>query len=152
MTFTHPDPVQSVRTVRSAHPAHPAHPVHPSGRGQWPPAGGSGRGRWRAGLAVAIVLLLPLPSLQADDGRRLAASCTACHGPDGQTVGDALPPLAGQPREALLASLRAFKAGERSATVMTQIVRGYSDEQLERIAAFFAAREPVAASGTGSGS
>jgi len=89
------------------------------------------------GALLAVALLLP-QGVRADDGARLAATCTACHGTDGHTLGDALPPLAGQPIEALLASLRAFKSGERSATVMTQIAKGYSDEQLERIAAFFA--------------
>ena len=73
-------------------------------------------------------------------GARLAATCTGCHGTDGRTVGDAIPPLAGQPKQALLASLMAFKAGERNATVMTQLAKGYSDADLERIAAFFAAQ------------
>ena len=96
-----------------------------------------GRGLFAATL-LAMTLLLAGEAPAADDGARLAATCTGCHGTDGHTVGDALPPLAGQPIEALLASLRAFKAGERSATVMTQIAKGYSDEQLERIAGFFA--------------
>src|SRR5512138_1397432 len=67
------------------------------------------------GALLAVALLLP-QGVRADDGARLAATCTACHGTDGHTLGDALPPLAGQPIEALLASLRAFKSGERSAT------------------------------------
>ncbi|SFV13612.1 c-type cytochrome [Pseudoduganella namucuonensis] len=75
-------------------------------------------------------------------GARLAANCAACHGTNGATLGNALPPLAGQPKETLLASLLAYKAGTRSATIMTQIAKGYTDEQLAQLAAFFAG-QPV---------
>ena len=81
-------------------------------------------------------------------GARLAATCTGCHGTDGRTVGEAIPALAGQPKEALLTSLKAFKSGERSATVMTQLAKGYSDSDLERIAAFFAAQKAIAPAGS----
>jgi cytochrome c553 len=35
--------------------------------------------------------------------------------------------------------MQAFKAGTRPATVMHQIAKGYSDEQIKAIAAWFAA-------------
>ena len=85
------------------------------------------------------------PQAGSDDGARLAATCTGCHGTDGKTVGDALPALAGQSKQALLASLMAFKSGERSATVMTQLAKGYNDTDLEKIASFFAAQKTSAA-------
>lgn len=74
-------------------------------------------------------------------GARLAANCVACHGTNGATQGSTLPALAGQPRQALADSLRAFKAGTRQATIMTQIARGYTDEQIEQLAAFFSAQQ-----------
>jgi cytochrome c553 len=40
----------------------------------------------------------------------------------------------------LLSSLKAFKSGERPATVMTQLAKGYTDEQLDRVAEFFSAQ------------
>ena len=73
-------------------------------------------------------------------GARLAASCTGCHGTNGATQGNALPPLGGQPREDLLTALKDFKSGKRQATVMTQLTKGYTDEQLETLAAYFAAQ------------
>ena len=85
-------------------------------------------------------------------GARLAATCTGCHGTDGRTVGDALPALAGQPKEALMANLMAFKSGARKATVMTQLAKGYSDADLERIAAFFAAQQATSPADTSAGS
>ena len=92
-------------------------------------------------LLLALLLTTGAVRAAPEDGARLAATCTGCHGTNGHTAGDALPGLAGQSKEALLASLAAFKSGERSATVMTQLAKGYSDEQLEQIASFFAAQK-----------
>jgi cytochrome subunit of sulfide dehydrogenase len=95
--------------------------------------------------AIALLLLAAsLPAAAAgpiSEGARLAATCTACHG-TASVQGNALPPLAGQSQEALLGSLRAFKAGTRPATIMTQLAKGYTDEQLALIAAWFAATPP----------
>ncbi|MEJ8838965.1 c-type cytochrome [Ramlibacter sp. AN1133] len=75
--------------------------------------------------------------------RTLAANCAQCHGTDGRTVpGSALPSIAGMPRDYLLTQLHAFKAGTRPSTIMQQLARGYTDEQLEQLAAFFAAQKP----------
>ena len=74
--------------------------------------------------------------------RALAASCAQCHGTDGHVVaGSGLPPLAGMPRDEMLAKLRAFQAGSVPATVMTQLARGFSEAQLRQLADFFAAQE-----------
>jgi sulfide dehydrogenase cytochrome subunit len=75
-----------------------------------------------------------------DAGRRLYATCAACHGTDGKPVaGSSLPPLAGQPREILASSMKAFREGSRPATIMHQIAKGYTSEQIELIAAYLAA-------------
>ena len=73
----------------------------------------------------------------------LAATCAACHGTDGRApAGSAMPSLAGRPAPWLVAQMQAFKSGERPATVMHQIARGYSEAQIAQIAAFFAAQRP----------
>ena len=73
--------------------------------------------------------------------RSLAATCANCHGTDGKAApGSAVPPLAGQPRDHLATQLKAFKAGTRQSTIMTQLAKGYTDAQLEQLAAYFAAR------------
>ncbi|WP_334189237.1 c-type cytochrome, partial [Noviherbaspirillum sp.] len=67
------------------------------------------------------------------------ATCAACHGTDGQPErGGSLPALAGQPKESLIASMRAFKTGAREATIMHQIAKGYTDEQIALIAGYLA--------------
>ena len=74
--------------------------------------------------------------------RTLAANCAQCHGTDGHAAsGSELPTLAGMPRESLLAQLNAFKAGTRPSTIMGQIAKGYSEPQLEQLAAWFAAQK-----------
>jgi cytochrome subunit of sulfide dehydrogenase len=74
-------------------------------------------------------------------GARLAGACANCHGTNGKTQGDALPSLAGQDRAVLLANLKEYKSGKRTATVMHQITKGYTDEQLEILAAYFATQK-----------
>ncbi len=72
----------------------------------------------------------------------LAASCAACHGTKGQAVaGSQVPSLAGLDKAYLLTQMQAFKAGSRPASVMQQISKGYSDSQIDSIAAYFAAQK-----------
>ncbi|SFF63922.1 Cytochrome c553 [Duganella sp. CF458] len=93
--------------------------------------------------ALMLALSAVPPAIAAEpipNGARLAATCTGCHGTNGATQGNALPPLAGQPQDQLLAALKDFKTGKRPATIMTQLAKGYTDDQLEMLAAYFAAQ------------
>ena len=100
--------------------------------------------RWRWHW-TGLVLLCAGAAVQAQPAgttpiRSLAATCAACHGTDGRAAeGQAMPGLAGQPRERIAAELRAFRQGSRPGTVMPQIAKGYSDPQIEALAAYFAA-------------
>ena len=96
--------------------------------------------------ALLAALALPAAALaqspEALQVRSLAAACATCHGTDGRAVpGSAVASLAGRPRDDLLAQLRAFREGSRPATVMPQIAKGYSDAQLQQLAAYFAAQK-----------
>lgn len=75
------------------------------------------------------------------DGRNWAASCTGCHGTNGRGDGG-MPQLAGLDKSLIVNAMNEFKAGTRAATVMHQHAKGYTDEQVERIAEFFAAQAP----------
>lgn len=72
--------------------------------------------------------------------RDTAATCAICHGPTGMAP-TGMPVLAGQSSETLLRSLRDFRDGKRPATIMHQIAKGYSDEQLQALATWFAAQK-----------
>lgn len=70
-----------------------------------------------------------------------AAGCAACHGTDGKGVGG-FPTLAGRDAQELLALLLKQRAGQADSTIMHQHARGFSEAELARIAAVFAARKP----------
>jgi cytochrome c553 len=73
--------------------------------------------------------------------RSLAATCANCHGTDGRAApGSTVPSVAGLPKEYLMRQLTAFRDGTQPATVMHQIAKGFSESQLEQIAAYFAAQ------------
>ena len=72
--------------------------------------------------------------------RALVASCAGCHGTDGRPVeGSTVPGLAGSPKATITTQMKAFKDGTRSATIMHQLSKGYTDEQIDRISTYFAA-------------
>lgn len=79
---------------------------------------------------------------QALQLRSLAATCATCHGTEGKAVaGAAMPPLAGLPKDHIVAQMQAFRDGKRPATVMHQLAKGYTNEQIDALAAYFASRK-----------
>jgi cytochrome subunit of sulfide dehydrogenase len=95
-------------------------------------------------LVFAATVLAALPAAAQDlQGRNLAASCAICHGTEGRggAKDGALNPLAGLPRDHIATQMRAFRDGKRPATVMQQIAKGYTDPQIDAIAAWFAAQK-----------
>ena len=93
-------------------------------------------------LIFAAAALAAAPVAGQDvQGRNLAAGCAICHGTDGRAVTKDVIPLAGLPRDHVATQMRAFRDGKRPATVMHQIAKGYSDQQIDAIAAWFAAQK-----------
>jgi sulfide dehydrogenase cytochrome subunit len=75
--------------------------------------------------------------------RSLAANCAACHGTSGKTQpGSSVPALAGRPKESLVIAMQEFKDGKRTATLMHQIAKGYSAEEIAALGDFFANQKP----------
>ena len=97
-----------------------------------------------AAWAASAVLSLAAPFAWAQDanlGRNLAATCASCHGTNGNSRGE-VKALAGVPADSIVAAFNGFKAGTLPATVMHQIAKGYTDEQIRLIAVFLAAQRP----------
>lgn len=98
------------------------------------------------GRAIAVVSLLfaassawcadVVQAAELQTVRVLAGNCANCHGTDGRSQAG-MPRLAGEPKEELLEQLRAFKAGKRPATLMHQLTKGYTDEELAQLADYF---------------
>ncbi len=100
--------------------------------------------RWMLAVGLFGVLGTAQAEVKADPNlaRNLAATCANCHGTDGRSVaGAGNEGLAGTDKDTLMQKLRDFRSGARPATIMHQISRGYTEAQLELIAAYFAARK-----------
>jgi cytochrome c553 len=63
-----------------------------------------------------------------------AASCSGCHA-RGRTLG-VIVPLAGRSADEIVAVMKAFRSGDRPATVMDRLAKGFTDEEMRAIAAF----------------
>lgn len=95
----------------------------------------------RIALACAAFLAVaPLAVHAQSPGAQLAAACAMCHGTAGHSVGG-YEPLAGMPQADLMRKMKEFQSGARPATIMHQISKGFTDAQLEQIAAYFAAQK-----------
>jgi cytochrome c553 len=99
------------------------------------------------GLSI-LCSLAPFASAVAQDssaGRNLAANCFTCHGTNGNSAGGVPPSLAGRDRAELFQTMKDFQSGSRPATIMHQQAKGYTDQQLQLIAAYFAGLKPAPA-------
>jgi cytochrome c553 len=67
-----------------------------------------------------------------------ASACFSCHGTDGYSQGG-MASLAGQAKTELIEKMNDYKTGKRVASIMHQISKGYTSEQIEKIAEYFAA-------------
>lgn len=91
---------------------------------------------------VAALALLPLGAAAQEStvARSLAATCTNCHGPQGHSVTRSVESLAGRPKSEIVEAMQAFKSGAKPATVMHQLAKGYTAQQIDMIAGYFAAQ------------
>ncbi len=94
-----------------------------------------------AGIAAFAASPAQAASKEYIAGQRLAATCANCHGTNGVAAGGGFLPLAGMPGSLIFANMKAFQAGTRPATIMHQIAKGYTDEQIQLMAAFYAAQK-----------
>ena len=92
-------------------------------------------------IVFAAALAATFHAHSQDNARNLAAACAICHGTDGKAVTKDVVPLAGLPREHIASQMRAFRDGQRPATVMHQIAKGYNDAQIDAMAVWFASQK-----------
>lgn len=74
--------------------------------------------------------------VQVQHTRVLAASCAACHGTNGNSVGGT-PVLAGLQPQHFSSQMQAFKSGQRASTVMHRHARGLTDQEIFELAEYF---------------
>ena len=75
------------------------------------------------------------------DGTMLSDTCAGCHGTDGASVGPSLPSLSGMSAIYLTDQMNAYKSGDTVGTIMNRIAKGYSEDEIDAIANYFAAQK-----------
>ncbi|WP_245319388.1 c-type cytochrome [Mesorhizobium temperatum] len=95
----------------------------------------------RGGRSLAPVLLAALMASAPAwaDAAPGATACTGCHGP--AALGSAIPSLDGHAADEIVTRMHAFRSGERNATVMDRIARGFTEEETRAIAEWLAKPE-----------
>ena len=88
-------------------------------------------------MVLAALGLAATPAL-AGPTEDLARTCNGCHGLNGVSVGPSMPSIAGLSETYLKNVLLQWKTGERYSATMGRHVKGYSDEELSALAAYYA--------------
>ncbi|WP_299020362.1 c-type cytochrome [uncultured Tepidimonas sp.] len=91
-------------------------------------------------LVASALGAATLAHAQVDQVKVWAAACANCHGTDGRAE-PGMEALAGKNADDMTKTLLDFKAGRKPATIMHQISKGYTDDELRAIAAYFAAQK-----------
>jgi cytochrome c553 len=86
---------------------------------------------------MAVLLMTLAGAASAAEAPPGASSCSGCHAASA-SVQTPVPPLAGRPTDNSVAALRGFRTGTRPATVMDRIAKGFTDDELAAIAAWYA--------------
>ncbi|HEX8374498.1 MAG TPA: c-type cytochrome [Geminicoccaceae bacterium] len=95
----------------------------------------TGRSVRVAVLALAYVVAAGTASAAASPPPG-AAACSGCHRPAGD--GGVVPAIQGRPAAEIVTGMQAYRANERSPTVMNRIAKGFSDDEVQAIAAWLA--------------
>ena len=94
-------------------------------------------------FVILTALLFASSSVMAGDveaGKAKAALCAACHGATGVSMNPLWPNLAGQKEQYLAKQIKAFRDGTRTDMMMAPMVAGLTDDDIDNLAAFFAAQ------------
>lgn len=89
-------------------------------------------------LAAALTGLTSTAAVAQTNIEGLARTCNACHGVAGASAGLSMPSIGGLPREYLRRVMKQWKYGERSAITMNRVVQGFSDDEIDALATYFA--------------
>ncbi len=98
---------------------------------------------FHACLMASLMALSWTANAQAPDPlqvRSWAAGCANCHGTNGQAQ-PGMVSLAGVSQDDIVRKMQDYKTGRLPATLMHQLSKGYSDEQIQAIAGYFAAQK-----------
>ena len=90
-----------------------------------------------AAIGITSIAAGAVASAEAPAG---AVSCSGCH-PASARVTSPVPRLAGLDRAMIARAMHDFRSGQRPATVMDRIAKGFTDDEIQALAAWFAAQK-----------
>lgn len=90
-----------------------------------------------AGLTAGI-LGMWIPSHAVESAKVIAATCFGCHGPNGKTVNKNGYSIVGKPAAVIEKTLLQYKEDKLKGTVMNIIAKGYTDEEIKKVAEYLA--------------
>lgn len=94
--------------------------------------------KWRGWvLATSALAMSALTQAAPPSAAMLSNACAGCHGTHGGSSGPSMPSLASQSKPAIVEAMKKFKSGERPATVMGRLAKGYSDADFDAMGEFF---------------
>ena len=89
-------------------------------------------------LAAAVGLVsIAAAAVAAAEPPPGAVACTGCQ-PASSRVSGPVPRLAGQDQAAIVRAMQEFRSGVRTGTVMDRIAKGFTDAEIQAIAAWYA--------------
>jgi cytochrome subunit of sulfide dehydrogenase len=89
--------------------------------------------------AAAVLLSITAATAGSLEPPVGAAACSGCH-PASSAAETSVSALAGRDAQEIVTQMRAFRSGQRGATVMDRIARGYSETEIEAIADWYQAQ------------
>jgi len=91
----------------------------------------------RVGLCMIAMMAASLSALAGSpEPPPGASSCSGCHA--ARRADTAVPPLVGRPAADIIAQMQAFKSGQKPATVMDRIAKGFTDAEIQDLANWYA--------------
>ena len=91
-------------------------------------------------VAFWVLILAPGMAAAAAAPPPGASSCTGCHAEARQPQETAFQSIRGRPAGEIADAMRAYAAGGRPATVMDRIAKGFSEDEIQAIAAWISAQ------------
>jgi sulfide dehydrogenase cytochrome subunit len=95
---------------------------------------------WTLTLLLVTASVSQAQAVDHSQARSWAAGCANCHGTNGQAQ-PGMVSLAGVSQDDIVRKMQDYKTGRLPATLMHQLSKGYSDEQIQAIAGYFAAQK-----------
>ena len=92
---------------------------------------------WAAAIGLVSIAAAAVVSAEPPAG---AAACSGCH-PSTARGPSPVVPLAGRDRAEIIKAMQEFRSGARAGTVMDRIAKGFTDAEIQAIAAWYAAQK-----------